>query len=331
MDGTLFKLVTDHEPNTYIKSIEPLNDRQARWNQKIERFSYSWVYRKGQDNIADPLSRMPECNVITRAMLKSAESPEEDEDLVGPTPSLPPGLPQNKRKKPVYKRPVTKVKPSDFHRAYSDPAWAEERKGTTYRKGANKLWYFGNKVVIPAHPNCKELREALISEHHDTPLAGHQGLRRTKASLTRLFTWKRLHTDVLEYIDGCYECAINKSSTQAPSGLLQPLPTPSHPWEWVSMDFVTGFPCTEDGYDAMVVFVDMLTKLVHIRPCTKKGLDTAAVVKMFEEEVLKHHGIPRHIVSDRDKVLTSAAWKELLKRLNSSTEFSSTYHPETDG
>jgi hypothetical protein len=140
-----------------------------------------------------------------------------------------------------------------------------------------------------------------------------------------------MYAEVKQYIDGCYECDISKSSTQRPTGLLDPLPVPPAPWEWMSMDFCTGFPCTVDGYDSIIVFVDMLTKLVHIRPCTKKGLDAFKVATLFEEEVIKHHGVPRHIVSDRDSVLTSNAWKELVKRLNSKCNYSTAYHPQTDG
>ena len=332
LDGVPFKLVTDHEPNTYLKSITNWSDRQARWNQKIERFSYTWVYRKGLENIADPLSRMPSLNVITRSMLKANALPEEpEEDSFGPTPSLPPGLPVDKNKKPVYTRPKTKLKASHLVQAYKHDAWLEEAQDSPYKKGKNGYWYYGDRIVIPSHQECKELRTDLIAEHHDTPLAGHRGFRKTKESLARTFHWKGMAKDVKEYIEGCYECSVNKSSTQAPTGLLQPLPTPKKPWEWMSMDFITGLPCTEGGQDALLVFVDMLTKLVHLRPCTKKGLTSEVVADMFEDEIIRHHGVPAHIVSDRDPVLTSVFWKEVIKRLNSHCNFSTSFHPQTDG
>jgi hypothetical protein len=55
LEGVPFKLITDHEPNTFFKSISPWNDRQARWYQKMARFTFTWVYRKGVLNCADPL------------------------------------------------------------------------------------------------------------------------------------------------------------------------------------------------------------------------------------------------------------------------------------
>jgi hypothetical protein len=51
-----------------------------------------------------------------------------------------------------------------------------------------------------------------------------------------------------------------------PAGLLQPLPVPTDTWMSVGMDLVTDLPVTTDGYDAIVVFVDRLSKMVHLCP-----------------------------------------------------------------
>ena len=80
--------MTDHQPNTYLRHIEHWNDRRARWSEKLERFSYHWLYRKGQHNVADPLSRMGEgeVNVVTRRMEKESLPPETPQLLHTTTP-----------------------------------------------------------------------------------------------------------------------------------------------------------------------------------------------------------------------------------------------------
>jgi hypothetical protein len=61
------KLVTDHNPITYFDSKKSLTRRLERWVQFMSQFNYTWVYRKGADNVADPLSRSPAITItITR-------------------------------------------------------------------------------------------------------------------------------------------------------------------------------------------------------------------------------------------------------------------------
>ena len=98
----------------------------------------------------------------------------------------------------------------------------------------------------------------------------------------------------------CDSCNKHKSDRQRPIGLLQPLPVPEHPWHTITMDFITSLPNTPDGKDTVVVFVDKLTEMCHLYPTTAKGLDSKQVAHIFLNEVFRHHGIPVHIVSDRD-------------------------------
>jgi hypothetical protein len=82
-------------------------------------------------------------------------------------------------------------------------------------------WYRGHKVVIPSCQEAKSLREKLIREHHDLPIAGHMGFKRTKASVERKLDWRRLPSEVQRYVATCDSCCKHKSERQRPIGLLR--------------------------------------------------------------------------------------------------------------
>ncbi|GMH44677.1 hypothetical protein BSKO_12629 [Bryopsis sp. KO-2023] len=88
-----------------------------------------------------------------------------------------------------------------------------------------------------------------------------------------------------------------------PMGLLQPLPIPERKWEQITTDLVTDLPAS-NGFSAVAVFVDRLTKFVHFAPCTKE-ITAAGYAQLFIEPVYRNHGLPKVIVSDRDPRFTS--------------------------
>jgi hypothetical protein len=83
-------------------------------------------------------------------------------------------------------------------------------------------------------------------------------------------------------------------------GLLCPLPIPTHAWQDLSMDFIDGLPKC-GGFSVILVVVDRFTKYAHFSPM-KHPYTAAFVAQLFFTNVVKLHGLPNTIVSDREKV-----------------------------
>ncbi|PWA58030.1 hypothetical protein CTI12_AA406450 [Artemisia annua] len=189
----------------------------------------------------------------------------------------------------------------------------------------NGLLLYNNRYYIGQE---SKLNTLLLREFHDTPSAGHGGIKKTLVGLSTLFFWKGMRKSVEEFIKKCLVCQQTKYSTDVPGGYLQPLPTPNAVWEDVSMDFITGLPAYR-GITVILVVVDRLTKYAHFGSLPT-SFNAHKVAEVFLEIVVKHHGIPKTIVSDRDPIFVSTFWKQLFHFSGTQLNHSTAYHPQTD-
>jgi hypothetical protein len=136
--------------------------------------------------------------------------------------------------------------------------------------------------------------------------------------------------DVAQFVSRCLTCQQVKAEHQRTAGLLQPLPIPEWKWEKIAMDFVSGLPRSSRGRDAIWVIVDRLTKSAHFIPF-RVGQSTEALAERYMQEVVRLHGVPESIVSDRDSRFTSHYWRSLQDSLGSKLNYSTSFHPQTDG
>jgi hypothetical protein len=95
---------------------------------------------------------------------------------------------------------------------------------------------------------------------------------------------------------------------------LYPLPTPSRPWDTMSMDFISGLPLA-DGDDSIATFVDTFTKQAHFVPCSSK-INAEDFSRLYFNNVFKYHGFSRCIISDRDPLFTSPMCSSIMAYLD---------------
>ena len=95
------------------------------------------------------------------------------------------------------------------------------------------------------------------------------------------------------------------------------------------MDFVIGLPLTPKNKDAVWVVVDRLSKSAHFIPVrTDYSLDKLA--ELYIANIMRLHGVPMSIISDRDPRFTSRFWKKLQEALGTKLNFSTAFHLQTD-
>ena len=283
-------VITDHNPNVYFPTNQHLSRRQARWLEFLSRFTFDWKHTPGKTNPADALSRMAFTGIICLLL---------ESDLVGLIPNQ-----------------------YCYDLSYSDRAFIT-RHGLDYREGL--WWTHDGKVAVPATMTLD-----VITAHHDALQAGHFGVRRTTDLVQRRFWWPSLRRHIRQYVESCTYCQANKSVTQKPHGLLQPLAIPDTRFTVWSLDFIVSLPRTVRGNDSILVFADKLTKLVICCPCAKT-ITAAGLQRLFVSHIESKFGTPTELVSDRDPKITGDYWSQFCALLGVKRSLSSTDHPESDG
>ncbi|KAJ4715126.1 Transposon Ty3-I Gag-Pol polyprotein [Melia azedarach] len=175
---------------------------------------------------------------------------------------------------------------------------------------------------------CKTY-EKVAYESYGGGLMGHFGMTKTLDTLNEHFYWPKMRKDVQRVCDRCVACKRVKSKVLN-QGLYTHLPVSSEPWTNISIDFVLGLPRSKRGKDSIFVVVDRFSKMSHFIPCNKTA-DATNIANLFFREVVRLHGIPKTIVSDRDIKFLSHFWKVLWGQLDIKLLFSTTGHPQTDG
>lgn len=137
-----------------------------------------------------------------------------------------------------------------------------------------------------------------------------------------------MRRDIKVFIASCQVCQQMKDHHHHPAGLLQPLPIPEQVFEEITMDFVTCLPPSR-GKTTIMAVVDRLSKYGHFVPLPAT-FTALTVAEAFIAHILKLHGPPKSIVTDRDPRFLHGFWQELHRLQGTSLAMSTAYHPQMD-
>lgn len=296
--GTKFTVFTDNVANTYFKTQKKLTPKQARWQEFLAEFDFEWVHKPGRQNdVSDALSRkevQAYVSAITTVHSNFLDRVKEHAKIDS-----------------TYAKLQQDVK-DGLVRRY----WLDEEL----------LYAKGGRLYVPSGGG---LRSELMKDTHDSLWAGHPGVERMLALLSRSYYWPKMDQDVELYVKTCLVCQQDKSEKKKAAGLLQPLPIPEKPWQSASMDFIGGLPKV-DGMSSIMVVVDRFSKYAIFIPAPRAcPADVAA--ELFFKHVVKYFGLPEDIISDRDSRFTGRFWTTLFNLIGTELKFSTANHPQTDG
>lgn len=313
--GAKFVIRTDHKSLEHFKTQPLLSARQTRWKDVIANFDFTIEYVEGKTNVvADGLSRRSDHQNDSGTI--QTKSQLLNQLRIAPlrlstATTLLADVKQAMRDDPSYRAALNQ------RRTRADPVQVI----------GGFLYYNRTRLVLP---NDSVLRTRIMQECHDTPLGGHLGKDKTIAQIKRRVYWSGMDADIIKYVTSCDPCQRNKPSQQAKMGQLMPLPIPLYPWQQVSMDLITALPRSRSGHDAIVVFVCKLTKMVHF-VATTTNVTAPQLATLFMREVVRLHGLPESILSDRDPRFTAHFWRAFWTQLGTTLTMSTAYHPQTDG
>jgi hypothetical protein len=136
--------------------------------------------------------------------------------------------------------------------------------------------------------------------------------------------------DIQAYVQSCYQCQGNKPSRQTARSPLNPILPPGACWRLIGVDLIVELPKTPEGFNAIAVFVDHLSKMVRLIP-TDTNLTAEGFAKLFFVNIFPHYGMPEQIISDRGLQWNNELFKAICDYADIRLTLSTAYHPQTNG
>jgi hypothetical protein len=361
-------IYTDHHSLQWISSQPNLSARQSRWVEQLQDYSFVVHHLAGDKNgAADALSRRADYEAAHAAEADARMRAGDMEAARGRLRLQVAAMTRSRSRAPAVEE-TDVSQPAGAEEAKRSPTTAEEKGDSPEVRGRARSSivapalmddirlaavsdeaYYKPLLEKADHlglvvrdgllysaagllyiPKDDAVRSTLMREVHDAPTGGHLGREKTYSRLTEWVYWQGVYHDVRDYVRSCVSCAQNKASNRTAADLLHPLPIPARRWETISMDFVGPLPKTSAGHDFLLVVMDKFSKMVHLFACTRV-VTASQVAQLVYDGVVRLHGFPECIVSDRDTRFTSHFWRALWKLSGTQLAMSTSYHPQTDG
>lgn len=338
LHGRPFDIYTDNSACQWLLHHPKVSPKLARFLAFFAQFTFRLHHVKGKLNVvADALSRPPslasvtfhDCNSACFARTSCLRSPPEfsGESVAAA---------EDFQIQHASSLDISPAMQKDFERNYkADPILRSiyGNPSKPYVKHQSLLYIIKKDEVVPRLcVPCSDqnyLRTQILEQFHDSDIAAHPGIRRTQLRIAQWYHWDTLNEDVRDYVHSCSTCTRWKHSNARRNGKMIPIPIPKECWEVVSMDFITGLPIS-DSFDAIMTVVDKLSK--RAKYCATNTTDDAQkTAHHFFNSVIRHHGVPAVIISDRDTRFVSKFWKSLSQLMGIKLNMTTAHRAQADG
>lgn len=301
VEGSHFKVITDHYSLLWLRKLQNPSGRLARWSVRLQQYDFEIIHRKGKEHLVpDALSRAVPV-VETVAIIP--ETPSTDKWY-------------NKLLESIQRHPIRYPKFRIEDQLLYKAVDTKNEYGFPEQQGK---W----KIVVP-----KDKRIEILHQHHDIPTSGHLGVYKTFHRLATKYYWPKMKSDVASYIRKCQACIKSKPEQRTKAGEMGGHSQISAPWEVISIDLVGPLPRSSKGYNHILVVVDLFSKFSLCFPLRKAT--ASKVVEHLENDVFLLFGVPRKIVSDNGVQFRSKEYRRLLNQYQISSAFVSFYHPQSN-
>ena len=350
-ESTITHVLTDHSATVEIATQKTLNTsaawkmnlRLVRASEFFQRFDKLDVKHKpGKENVVpDALSRLASSNSSTyaesRSELDALHCASFDAEI------------------PIYQYVATLVEMSeDFQKKIldgyaKDSSWrrimqqiidneklsenAANLRFERYdpsKQGSKEFLIYHNDRITGHRRLCippSVVTEVLDIGHGD----GHPGFARCYERIPSSWYIQSLSKMLREYLRHCPSCQVFQTRRHLPYGSMEIINSPPVPFHTLAMDFILGLPLTRDNEDCIMSVTCKFSKMVTLitGKTTFRAKDWAHL--LLARLLLINWGMPKAIISDRDKKFLSDFWRYLFEQLGVKLLYSTAYHPQTDG
>ncbi|KAH0604594.1 uncharacterized protein H6S33_006262 [Morchella sextelata] len=265
-------VISNYKNLEYFMSTKQLNRRQARWAECLSQFNFVIKYQSGkQGRKSDALTRRS-ADLLGEGderQLHLSQVVLKKENLEAKLSLLAGSFSNEPAEKNAWLNRL-------FDEGYSTNPFPQKildmrNKGERQSKDISlaectevesRLLYRGSIYV----PDYDPLKLRILQLYHDAASAGYPGCEKTFKLIRRDYYWPLMRNYIARYVWNCHTCQRSKPNTHGKLGVLRSLPIPQQLWQEISIDFFTGLPESE-GYDAIMVVVDRLTKIRNLLPC----------------------------------------------------------------
>ena len=285
IEGTPFKIVTDHASLKWLMNQKDLSGRLARWSLKLQAFDFEIEYRKGSANIVpDVLSRMHAEEISVQSSYNFVELSNvgfESEEYL----QLIATVKKNQSKLPDLKIEGTHLFKRTFHNdSEKNPIW--------------RLWI----------PSC--LTQTVIINAHDPPSAAHGGFLKTLERVKRNYFWPKMAAHVKDYVSKCETCKEVKARSytlRPPMGDQRVVERSfQHPY----IDLLGPYPRSKRGNTILLIVLDQFSKFVFLKPL--RQANSVNIVEYLESDVFNVFGVPETLMSDNGVQFISKVFEDLM-------------------